>query len=114
LGGFVCLDDWPLRTDNALSDPLVPDRCQLVTVNAPPARWPLLASGDCAVLVAGDYSEMAEQALQWCLIVTKDGELQAKSHGAAIRVVNRMNLKAWVEQWEHWADPEASPGRRRR
>lgn len=102
VGGIVCLDDWPLRTPDALSHPLVPEGCQLVTVNPTPDRWPLLARGWCAALVGGDYAAMANRALRWCLVVSKDGELSTTDQSVSIRVVTHRNLKAWVDDWERW------------
>jgi ABC-type sugar transport system substrate-binding protein len=102
VGAVVCLDDRALRRAYTLSEPIVPPGCHLVSVHPTPDRWPLLARGWCTALVGGDYDAIASQALQWCLVVSKDGELGNVDHSVPIRVVTAENLKEWVDRWERW------------
>ena len=104
LNGFAVLGDWPFRSPQALSEPLVPAGCKLVSVDPLPPTWPLLSKGWCHALVGAEYGRIAHKAIQWCVVILAEKELPTQTYFVPVRKVWSGSLEGWKMQWQRWTE----------
>lgn len=102
LSAWVALDDWPIR-DGGRIDEVVPPRCRFLTVGGTPHQWPLLKSGACPAVVAGNYREMGSKAVEFCEAAIRDTSAFPRLYSAPVRIVWATDLDNYVRDWTSWA-----------
>lgn len=110
LSAWVSLDDWPLRGIGLTEKPLPPGS-KLITFGAYPSQWPWIRDGTLPIVVAANYQEMGQQALEACEVAARNSTRFKPVYFAPLRTVHQRNLDAFIADWSIWAQPERNEGK---
>ena len=105
LSAFIAVDDWPFRNVGITEDAL-PTGSRCITVGGYPRHWGLVRNEISPRIVAANYRDLGARALQFCEVAIGDESRIANLYHAPLRVIQPMNLDAYIADWTSWARPD--------
>jgi ABC-type sugar transport system substrate-binding protein len=101
LSAWISVEDWPLQHFGEL-DTIMPPACKFITFGGTPAHWPMIRSGQCPAMVAGNYNDLGAKAVQFCEgAMHKTSSFQTVYH-APLRVIWASHLDDYITDWTYW------------
>jgi ABC-type sugar transport system substrate-binding protein len=102
-GCWVFLEDWPLRTVQAV-DRLLPRGCGIVLCNGSPRYWGLIREGLVVAVITYDHRQVMEKALEAAARLAQGGDtrLVAPKYLIPVEIVTIRNLPLYEARWEAW------------
>lgn len=100
---WVAMADWLVQTDG-LDEELFSAQTRFVTVGGYPRQWPLIERGRIARVVAADYGQIGQRAIQYCLSAIREPLIEQRALYVDLRHVTPANLEAYRRDWKHWLE----------
>lgn len=111
VGGWVLLDDWPLRQQDDAGK-FLPSGCSIIVCHDAPRYFQLLSSGKISAVVAYDLYEASNRAIRATLRIAEHGAEEPMDRDFVPVQVITQDDAAWHEQqWSLWRRGLASPPR---